>query len=520
MYEVLERRIRKLDPGAKVVSVIFSPDGRSGHVLWYHELKDLDSDEHVIHTFALLNRGRVDLGAGDFLPNVPRHEAIQTLQSRISLSERARLRPALNSIRDTLRSRTPRLRPALASARRAPTPRVWFSGRLRLASVVAGLAVVAVISGVPLLTGGPATAEQFATLHPLQGQVEVQRFGAGSFSPGSDGEALRAADTVRTGPDGIAEIEYFDGSLTRLANDTTFTLRELSSLPGSADSRIIKTHQGEGQTFHRIENIADARSRFDVETPTAIASVRGTSWTLSVYPGGGFVLLVLPDDDPAESEVRAVLQDGREVAVKEGQGLVVSTTGVAGQPFQLRLDQLEDGWVQFNLCLLGEADLSFCLPPSARDQNDGREKPEPEKGKPDRQGFAFPFESTELSEVLASTGNSVDESGARGEGRPGGGRRRPPSPSPLPPPEGSSDRDGDGVPDDSDNCPSTPNASQLDSDGDGVGDACDSSSPSPSPSPKPSPSPPPPSPDPSPLPSPEPSPTPTEPPPTCPPICE
>ncbi len=35
------------------------------------------------------------------------------------------------------------------------------------------------------------------------------------------------------------------------------------------------------------------------------------------------------------------------------------------------------------------------------------------------------------------------------------------------------DTDGDGVPDDSDNCPVTPNADQLDTDGDGVGDACD-----------------------------------------------
>jgi len=35
------------------------------------------------------------------------------------------------------------------------------------------------------------------------------------------------------------------------------------------------------------------------------------------------------------------------------------------------------------------------------------------------------------------------------------------------------DQDGDGVPDDEDNCPSTPNVDQADGDGDAVGDACD-----------------------------------------------
>lgn len=214
-----------------------------------------------------------------------------------------------------------------------------------LALVTAGLVLAAFL----FITAGPATAKEFATLHLLEGTVEVQR-GDGQFGPGEEGQTLQAGDTVRSGPDGRAEIEYFDGSLTRLDLDTTFTLRELASLQDEPDSKVIEAEQAEGRTFERVTAITDSQSRFDVETPTATVSVRGTSYLLTVHAGGGTELWVLPDDEPGTSSVILILEDGTEIVVSEGQGVLVNPGGSIDGPFVLTDEQLEDGFVLFNLC--------------------------------------------------------------------------------------------------------------------------------------------------------------------------
>ncbi|MGH2685709.1 MAG: hypothetical protein ACRDJP_09620, partial [Actinomycetota bacterium] len=76
------------------------------------------------------------------------------------------------------------------------------------------LAIIVLSIGLVVIVAGPAEAEQFATLHPLEGVVQVSEDG-GDFADGREGQVLSAGDTVRTAA-GRAEIEYFDDSITRL----------------------------------------------------------------------------------------------------------------------------------------------------------------------------------------------------------------------------------------------------------------------------------------------------------------
>ena len=239
---------------------------------------------------------------------------------------------------------------------------------LLLALLVLAVAIVVVIAK-------PATAEQFATLHPKQGVVEVGE-DDGGFVAGQEGQTLEAGDVVRTGDDGRAEIEYFDGSVTRLDASTVFGLEELSSIEDQPGSRVIEVSQQEGRTFQRVTEITGSESRFDVETPTATASVRGTLFDIQIEDDGTIRVLVLPDDEPGTSEVVVVLADGTEIVVREGEGLVIFGDRSTDGTFSLGEGHLTDPWVIFNLCDLEEIEIDVCEPPPPPEDPPPPEEPE------------------------------------------------------------------------------------------------------------------------------------------------
>lgn len=196
------------------------------------------------------------------------------------------------------------------------------------------------MGAVLIFSGGTASAKQFATLRLLDGQVAIQR-GNGAFETGHDNMSLREGDTVRTGPDGRASIDYFDGSLTRLDFDTSFTLVTLETL-GDAASKVIESSQAEGNSYHRVAEPTDALSRFEIETPTATTSVHGTGYALLVDEGSTTIAVV-------EGVVTARGSAG-PVEIPAGEMAVVGADRVVG-PIQAIPSELLDGaWLTFNRC--------------------------------------------------------------------------------------------------------------------------------------------------------------------------
>jgi FecR protein len=279
--------------------------------------------------------------------------------------------------------------------------------------VVAGAAAVAglLVAAFVVWNAGPAKAEPFATLELVSGSAEVRR-GEADFQAASDGVGLRPGDTIRTPPDGRVSIRYFDGSVTRLDYGTTFTLQELASEPDGTS--IIDAKQTSGSTFHRVVELSGSESRFDVDAPTATASVHGTTFFVQVQPDGGARFGVIDGD---------VLVSGENDAARliPGRGVDVSSAGLIGPTFILTPEMLGSGWLYYNLCILDQV-------PGACDEVEPKtvekkEKPDHPKPTPEPE----PPAETTTAPVSAPDGN---EGGQKKEGK---DQEPPPPPPPEPP---------------------------------------------------------------------------------------
>jgi hypothetical protein len=230
------------------------------------------------------------------------------------------------------------------------------------------LSAGALIATYVILTAGPAQSRQFATFHLQEGTVEIQRAGEGSFSAAAEGQTLREGDVIRTGPDGRAEIEYFDGSITRLDFNTTFTIVALTD-DAEAGSTVIEADQASGGTFSRVVELTGSQSRFETSTPTAVASVRGTDYFVLINDDATQIVGVI------EGLVDVGGTVGDDVSLTALRGVNVSTSGVLGAAFDLPPELLNSDFLSWNLC---ERDFvaSVCTEVEAKVQKPKKDKKE------------------------------------------------------------------------------------------------------------------------------------------------
>jgi hypothetical protein len=219
---------------------------------------------------------------------------------------------------------------------------------------VASLAVVAAPAGAASSSLGTS-----ATLTVDQPGVTVLKKGSPDFTKGKSHEKVKVGDTVQTDGTGLAELSYKDGSITRLDNNSIFTLEGLSDKTGA---RKIEGKVSAGQTWNRVQKLSGSDT-FQQTGNGATAAVLGTAFLTKCSLPQGVAFKVVKTKKALKKLQKAstcqfTLVDGKlqltslgkAVGVARGQSVSVDNGGNAGAVVTLPPDILfTDAWVVKNL---------------------------------------------------------------------------------------------------------------------------------------------------------------------------
>ena len=197
----------------------------------------------------------------------------------------------------------------------------------------------------------PQLPEPKATLEIQKGSAFV------NDQPAKTGDELKQNDTIKTGADSLAIINFYNQSTTRLDANTQIILKDLKTENAGAKTTVtIKATVG--HIWSRVVKMVDKESKFEVETPTTVATVRGTAFDALVKDTGEESLVT------TENIVTVAINDpktGKNLAttdLSENQQATLNSKKMPSSPLELMYaiktagpNVLKSAWATQNLDL-------------------------------------------------------------------------------------------------------------------------------------------------------------------------
>jgi FecR protein len=226
--------------------------------------------------------------------------------------------------------------------------RAGIHRRLALAVTIV-LASVGVLGATAVATPSAKSAtsaqskKTLATLKIQSAQVTLKKNGAKRFVTAKDGQVLHQGDAVKTNAAGKAEIDYTDGSLTRLGNSTQFKITKLTNKQGG---RQTQGTLSVGETWNRAAKVSETGS-FEVKAGGTTAAVEGTAFAVVCVKNPSLACTFTDVVD----NVKVTTADGAEAQLGPSKSVVV-VSGNLGTINTLTYDQLaNDIFIAGNLAL-------------------------------------------------------------------------------------------------------------------------------------------------------------------------
>ncbi|PIU61793.1 MAG: hypothetical protein COS85_20300 [Armatimonadetes bacterium CG07_land_8_20_14_0_80_59_28] len=118
-----------------------------------------------------------------------------------------------------------------------------------------------------------------AVIIQSSGKVMVRNVGSDLWNQARGRVVLKEGDDIYTDPNSAALLKLSDESVVKLASNTHLRLDQIDqSRTGHPMSRLLLRA---GRVYAKVEAALGAFNKFEVETPTAVAAVRGTMWSVS-----------------------------------------------------------------------------------------------------------------------------------------------------------------------------------------------------------------------------------------------
>jgi hypothetical protein len=158
-----------------------------------------------------------------------------------------------------------------------------------------------------------AATAQAVAITRTEGRVLFLKAGSYTWAQVSSGQVLGTGDQLKTATGARATVTFDDGSRVDLNPGSAFTLKEASPQASEMQLKLGSLRAWISKSLNR---------RFQVKTPTAVCSVRGTEFTVDVAPDGATNVQMF-------GGLLAVADTkGDEVLLKDAQGIQVTAAGL------------------------------------------------------------------------------------------------------------------------------------------------------------------------------------------------
>ncbi len=157
----------------------------------------------------------------------------------------------------------------------------------------------------------------------------LKKAGTADWVKGDVNTALKAGDIIKSGTDSDAIVTFFDGSTIELKADTQIEIAKL--VTGKA--KIIQLKQAIGETVSKVVKLADPAARYEIETPSAVAGVRGSSMRVYVAADGTTTVQNLEGQISVTSQgTELIIPQGGTGTVKPGEAPKLELSYDDGSP--------------------------------------------------------------------------------------------------------------------------------------------------------------------------------------------